>query len=455
MNKTARLIVALSFISLLVVPNSEGRGFGGRGFGGGGFSRGSFGGGGFDRGGFSRGGFGGDGGFNRGGMNRAMTPEGFARYGGGARNMSEMGAGAFPRSAYGGGGFSSIAGAKAGSVNSLGLAGQTRFSQFSGHNPSQLASDGSLGSVAGRENQFSNRNFQNVDANRVNAERGNTFNTNINRGNISTGYHPNYGAYGRYGGYGYHPYGAYGYHRYGAYGGIYGYPGGWYNPGFMEASMWTCMGVSTLSSFLGIAALSNSKKSSPASNVTYEGDNVYINGQPAQQYYQQGQQLAASANAAANQQYPNTTTTPLNQQLAYNPEGAGQFPGTGAATGAPVEKWEPLGVYGLTEPGQSQATMLFQLAINKDGIIRGNYLNQITNERAQIHGALDKSSQQISWSVGSNADTVFDTSLSELMKENGQVVVQFGPNNTQTMSLVRQKPPVQDNSSGNPTGTTG
>jgi hypothetical protein len=164
---------------------------------------------------------------------------------------------------------------------------------------------------------------------------------------------------------------------------------------------------------------------------------------PAQQYYQQGQQLAQTAGGNSN---PNQSGTPFNQQVAYNSGSYGQMPNAGTAAST-NETWEPLGVYSLVESGQSKSTMLFQLAINQQGIVRGNYVNQITNERAQIHGALDKSTQKISWSVGDNPDTIFDTTLNELMKEKSKVVVQFGPNNTQQMSLVREKAPAQNQAS--------
>lgn len=433
MNKTTRLIIGVACSISLVTPTYGRGGFGGGfGRGGGGFDRGGFGGG-FDRGsfegGFDRGSFGG-GGFDRSaGFNRA----GFEQ-GGMAR---PAGTGAFPRSDYGGGGFGSIAGTRPGTASN--------FSQFTGHNPSQLAADGGLGGIAGRQNNFSGeRNVGNTYNPTVNNYNRNYVSSGYHANYASTGYHPNYGYGNRYGAYGYHPYGYhpyggyYGYH--GCYNGMWGYPGAWC--GMAEASMWTCMGVSTLTSFLGLAALSGSNKQAATNNITYEGDNVYVNGQPAQQYYQQGQQLAGSAGANYG-----SYGTPLNQQLAYNPGSYGQIPGQ--ASGAPngtTEQWEPLGVYSLVESGQEQSTMLFQLAINKDGIIRGNYLNQITNEKSQIHGALDKSTQKISWSVGDNPDTVFGTTLSELMKEKSKVVVQFGPNNTQQMSLVRQKPPEQSQS---------
>lgn len=447
------MLVVIGFSALLVVPSYArgfGGGFGGRGgFGGGGFDRGGFGGGGFDHGGYSgggieRGGYSG-GGFDRGGYAGGGFDRGGYAGGGGFNRAGVAGGGVFPRSDYGGGGFGNIAQSRDGARSNL--------NQFTGHNPSQLSAEGGLGSVAERGN-FSGNQFSNQRANIGNtANVGNSFdrNTNVNnfnRTNIAAGNHP-------YGGYGYHPnaygYHGYGYHPYGGWGGgLYGYPGGWCSAGFAEATMWTCMGMSTLTDFLGIAAMSsnNSSKQSGPSNVTYEGDNVYVNGQPAQQYYQQSQQLAATAplNAAA------VGSVPLNQQLAYNPASGEQLPNQASNAN---EKWEPLGVYALVQPGQTDSTTLFQLAINKDGVIRGNYLNQITNEKAQVHGALNKQTQQISWSVGENSDTVFDTNLSELMKEDSKVVVQFGPSNTKQMSLIRQKPPAQNTSFQSSSPNTG
>ena len=137
------------------------------------------------------------------------------------------------------------------------------------------------------------------------------------------------------------------------------------------------------------------------------------------------------------------------QQIAY--AGAERLPGTGSAPVGTGE-WEPLGVYALAQPGQTDSTTLFQLAINKDGVVRGNYMNQITNKHARVHGALNKETQQLSWSVGDNPETVFGTTLSDLMKDDSKVVVQFGPNDTKQMALIRQKPPADDNAAKAQTG---
>lgn len=201
------------------------------------------------------------------------------------------------------------------------------------------------------------------------------------------------------------------------------------------------MGLSSLTAFLGLgmmgAEMASSKNNNnantntiiyPVSNVTYEGDTVYVNGQPSgtsAQYYQQAQQLASQGISSDPNSYP---------------PGAPDLSGATASSAA-QGKWAPLGVFSLAEPGQTQSNMLIQLAINPQGQVRGNYMNQLTNEKSQIYGQLDKKTQRVSWTIGENNQTVFDTSLASLTKEDSQVLVHYGPNNTQNMALIRLKQP--------------
>lgn len=64
-------------------------------------------------------------------------------------------------------------------------------------------------------------------------------------------------------------------------------------------------------------------------------------------------------------------------------------------------------------------------------------MNQLTNEKSQVYGALDKKTQRISWTIGQNNTTVFDTSLSTLVKDDSQVLVHYSATNTQEMALIR------------------
>lgn len=193
------------------------------------------------------------------------------------------------------------------------------------------------------------------------------------------------------------------------------------------------MGVSTLTSFLGLAAIagssgggggkhSNNNNNNPTSvtNVSYNGGNVYINGAAAgteQDYYNQALALAGqgSTYATVNEQDPNATTT--------------------------ADQWQPLGVFSLVQKGQSQSSMLLQLAINKEGIVRGNYFNQLTSESQQVYGSLNKQTQRISFTIGQNNQTVFDTSLADITKEDAPCLVHYSATNTEGMMLVRVQQP--------------
>ena len=465
--KAFQLIIFTAVSTVLAMPAyARGGGFGGfRGGGGGGF--GGFhsgGGGGF--GGFHSGGSGGFGGFHgaSGGGGREFSGGGFgggqsshdfgggfnSMGGGGSHNFGGGGQG-FDRGNFGGGGQGFDRGNFGGGGQGFGNRGGA------GNHPDQPISnhpnfaDG-FGGISGNQNRTPHNISQNNLSNQGNSIRNSFNNNNIshnNQFNNTNNYNVN--RYGGYGGYG-HPYGGYGsgyahgWANSNAYHGYWGAPGCWGYPGWSEAGMWTCMGLSSLTAFLGMgmmgAAMSggSNKNSAPSSttNVTYQGDTVYVNGQPygsSAQYYQQAQTLAAQAyaqgqsDAYANQQN-SASYPPLAPQIVSQSGGAAQS-----------SDWAPLGVFALAEPGQSQSNMMLQLAINKQGVLRGNYLNQLTNERSQVYGSLDKTTQRVSWTIGQNNTTVFDSTLGDLTKDDSQVLVHYGPDNTTTMAMIRLPAP--------------
>ncbi len=476
--KKIEVVLALILSSLLAVPayaRGFGGGGGGRSFGGGGGGR-SFGGGGRSFGGgggfgghsaghnlgggggfAGGGGFGGNKGFGGGGSGFGGN-KGFGGGGsgfGGDKGFGGGGAGFAGNKGFGGAsgfggdkGFGNGAGfgGDKGLGNRPGFDGfgQGGFGEHGGmaNHPnygSHFPTDGGFGGISGNMNKTPH----NLNQNQLNNQGKNIRNSfngdSVNNVNVN-----HYGANGAYGGY--HGYGAGYAHGYanGAYHGSWGYPGAWGCPGWSSGAAWTFMGVSTLTSFLGlgmIAAASHgnggggSKNSNNTTNVTYEGDNVYVNGQPsgtAAEYYQQAQQLAGQASAQPNYLQPNYSSY-YSALPSANPASANPAP----AQADPNEKWEPLGVFALAEPGQTNSNMLLQLAINQSGIVRGNYMNQLTNEKSQVYGALDKKTQRISWTIGQNNTTVFDTSLATLVQDDSQVLVHYGPTNTQEMALIR------------------
>lgn len=421
MKKILHLSFSILLSGLMCVP-AYARGFGGGGgghFGGGGFGHaGGFGG----AGGFGHaGGFGGAGGFGHaGGVGGFGGAGGFGHVGGfgGAGGFGHAGGVA------GYGGDHSWSGAHEGGFGSISGYQNRTPESFNRTNVSNQAT-----SVRGSfNNDFDTKNFNHVNNVDVNHYGG--------YGDHGYGYH-GYGGYGWHG-YGYHPY-SYGYHPYG-YG--WGYPGSWYVPGWSTAAAWTFAGVSTLGTFLGLASLGSGGGSS-TSNVTYNNDNVYVNQQPAgsqAQYYQQAQQLAQTG---VDDYTPGLATAPNYYAASETGEDDDSDGAASAPTSAPANAsdWQSLGVFSLVEPGQTQSNMMMQLAINKSGVLHGNYYNQLTNESSEIYGALDKKTQRVSWTIGTNPQTVFDAGLSDLTGQDSSVLVHYSPTNTQRMTLVRMQQP--------------
>lgn len=453
-----RRIAALTAVclSIMMTMPAYARGFGG----GGGFHGGGFGGGGFG-GGFHGGGFGGDRGFGGGSFGGGRSFGGFGdrgfsgfggdrgfggdSFGGGDRNLGGFG-GRAGESNFGGG-FGSISQNHGGDffggggidrgnftnrpnfggggiANKPGFGGNHPNYNPSGSHPSwggagsHFPTDGGFGNLSHFKNgNFNNNNFHNWN------QTNNTFNNNSVRNSFNNYNVNNFNHWGGYG-YGY----GYGY----GHGAWWGYPGGWYCPGWSAATAWTCMGLSTLTSFLGLSMMAgmsggggggsnSSTNNSPTtiSNVTYEGDNVYINGTPqgsSTEYYNQAVGLASHG---------------YQDYSADNSDGSATDP----------KNWQSLGVFSLAQPGQTESSMLLQLAINKDGTLRGNYFNQLTNETSTIYGSLDKKTQRISFTLGQNKGTVFDTTLADLTKQDAPVLVHYSATNTQPMMLVRLEQP--------------
>ncbi len=189
--------------------------------------------------------------------------------------------------------------------------------------------------------------------------------------------------------------------------------GSWYYPGWRDGWAWGGVGWGDLSGYWG-------DDTAPVeydygNNITYQNDEVYYGTQPtapAATYYAQAQTLA--------------DTTPVV-----------------STTKEPASDWKPLGVYSLTQGTQSNTTIMFQLAVNKAGAIRGNYYNALTQESKPVHGAVDKKDMRASWVVGNNKTVVYDTGLANLLKTQSTILVHLGKTQTQQWNLIKLKQPAK------------
>ncbi len=196
--------------------------------------------------------------------------------------------------------------------------------------------------------------------------------------------------------------------------GVYGrgwytaHPGAWYAAGWATGAAWRAATWNSVGDWLGYAS-ATPVYYDYGNNVTYENNNVYVNGQDegtTQQYYEQASELAQA----------------------------------GATAEAPADgQWLPLGVFALTKPGQSNSVVTIQLAVDKQGVIRGNYTDTKTDKTMVIQGSVDKQTQQVAFTVGDNKSNLIETGLYNLTKDEAPVLIHVGDNKTEQWLLVRLK----------------
>ncbi len=144
--------------------------------------------------------------------------------------------------------------------------------------------------------------------------------------------------------------------------------------------------------------------------MTYEDNSVYVNGDnvgTSEQYYDQAANLASA----------------------------------GATANAPADgDWLPLGVFAFCKPDQTSSDIKIQLAVNKDGIPRGNYTDTALAQNQVVQGSVDKSTQRVAFTVGENP-AVIETGLYNLTKDEAPCLMHLGKDQTEQWLLVRLKQP--------------
>ncbi len=194
----------------------------------------------------------------------------------------------------------------------------------------------------------------------------------------------------------------------------------WYgdHPEAWTASAWSA-GVALVPSTWGaVAGYYGYDNSTPISydygvNVTNENGNVMVNGQnvgTSEEYSQQAYDLAQTGTQAE------TTDT---------------------------DQWLPLGVFAMVRNEQQHPQLIVQLAINQQGILRGNFTDEVTDHTSPIHGAVDKTTQRAAWTVGNNQQTVMEAGINDLTEGEAPALIHKN-GKTDHWLLVRLEQPKQD-----------
>lgn len=143
------------------------------------------------------------------------------------------------------------------------------------------------------------------------------------------------------------------------------------------------------------------------STVIYESTNVYVNGEAVATQ----QQFAQEATAIAD--------TGKQAQVSED------------------EEWLLLGVFAMVQGEQANGNDVFQLAVNKSGVLRGNYYNTLTDTTLPVCGSVDARTQRAAWTVGDRKEPVFEAGFANLTQSETTMLVHFGQERTQQWALIR------------------
>ena len=208
----------------------------------------------------------------------------------------------------------------------------------------------------------------------------------------------------------------------------------WWYPGWDDYWPWGYTGWGGLCSFWGYPDSEEPVEYDYGNNITYQNNEVYYGNQPymsENDYYTQAQQLALSAPPSVPPVAPSTKAGTK----------SGTKSGAAAKTTEKESDWKPLGVFALTQGDQTDSNSIFQLAVNKKGIIRGNYFNPLTQEEQPVQGKIDQKSKRVAWTIGSNKNVVYDTGIANLLAKQSSLLIHLSGTNTQQWNIVRLEQP--------------
>lgn len=145
-------------------------------------------------------------------------------------------------------------------------------------------------------------------------------------------------------------------------------------------------------------------------NVTYQNNNVYINGQQVASQ----QEFAESAGVLA------TVEPPKSEQEAKEAE------------------WLPLGTFAIsTGEKDTEPKRVVQLAVTKQGIVGGTMYNYETDQAHAVQGKVDKDTQRVAIRFGDSQNVVAETGLYNLTQDEAPLLMHFGTEKVENYLLVR------------------
>lgn len=187
------------------------------------------------------------------------------------------------------------------------------------------------------------------------------------------------------------------------------HPGAWFTAGWVAGRAFTTPQFTTVATFVGLPP--QPVYYDYGTNVVYNESAVYVDGERVageEEYYAQAEQLAAAG-----------------REAKADEKG----------------EWQPLGVFAMVRGDEETSDKVFQLAVNKAGVIRGNYHDAFTDTVLPVYGQVDAKTQRAAWTVGDKKTLVYEAGVANFTRDETPVLVHFGKDNTQQFVLVHLPPP--------------
>jgi hypothetical protein len=188
------------------------------------------------------------------------------------------------------------------------------------------------------------------------------------------------------------------------------HPGAWFAAGWAASAVWRAATWPVCATYFG-ASVDAPIYYTYGENVVYEDDGVYFDG----------------TRAYSTEQYA---------ELATEIADAGR-----EAKTTKDEEWLPLGVFGMVQGDEKTTNHIFQLAVNKQGIIRGNYYDAVTDNTVDVYGSVNNKTQRAAWTVGDRKTPVYEAGIANLTEAQTTMVVHYGTERSQQFTLIRLEAP--------------
>lgn len=156
--------------------------------------------------------------------------------------------------------------------------------------------------------------------------------------------------------------------------------------------------------------------------------------------YDYGSNVVAQPNAVYVNGDPVGTPEDFSNQAA-------RIAASGSAQPDPNSKWQPLGIFAMVEGDATNSNDVFQLAVNNQGTIRGNYQNLQSNETTPVAGSVDVKTQRAAWTIGGDKLPIYEAGIANLTRDQTTMIVHTPDGQQRQFTLIRLPDPQQGDGS--------